>query len=303
MAQLFRKQALDTLSTPEQLDKQVVIMHPAVWVLYTAIVIGFLTFLVWCFTYRLTDSTKMSGVIFTNRNVVTSYADRDCIITDVLVKEGDEVKIGDIIAVVSNKTLLERISDIRLKLDQTEPNSVNNRKLQESLDSMIEQYIASTVIKADADGYIQSIKVRGTSLAPGDSMFSIMASGGYNEVIAYVPIQTATHLSLGMPAQISPNFAPREEYGYMSGAITSISAFPVSEEIIIDRMGSLSYVSDILPEESFVEVCIRLDIDKNSKNTYSWSNAKGEELSVKLGTPCSIIVVTNEYMPAELLAR
>ena len=120
-------------------------------------------------------------------------------------------------------------------------------------------------------------------------------------VVAYVPMQTVNSLSLGMTAQFSPSYAAREEYGYMTGVITAISNMLVSKENIILKMGTLSFVENILPEGSFVELRIRLDLDDNSANSYKWSNSKGEYLPVELGTQCSIIVVTNEYFPIKLL--
>ena len=301
MAQLFRKQALDTMSTPEQLDKHVIIMRPSVWVLYTALVAGFVTFIIWSFTYKITNGVTMNGVVFTNNNVVTTSANRDCLITDVLVKEGDAVEIGYIIAVVSNTQQLEQINRTKAELKTTDPKSTDYKVLSEKLEELTGMYIASTVIKAEAEGYVQTVKSMGTSLAPGDVISTIMVTSGYNEVVAYVPMQMADNLSLGMAAQVSPGYAPREEYGYMTGAITSISTFAVSEDDIITKMGDLSYVEGILPEGSYAEVCIRLDINDKSRNNYNWSNPKGEKLAVELGTQCSIIVVTSEYLPFELL--
>ena len=64
-----------------------------------------------------------------------------------------------------------------------------------------------------------------------------------------------------------------------------------------------SYIEDIFPGNSAVEVRIKLDIDSDSDNGYKWSNPKGEKLSVGYGTQCRIIVVTDEYHPLELLLR
>jgi len=60
---------------------------------------------------------------------------------------------------------------------------------------------------------------------------------------------------------------------------------------------------EILPETASVEVRIQLDIDNESSNNYLWSNKKGENLSVEIGTICSVIIVTDEYKPVELLLR
>ncbi|MGN0630450.1 MAG: hypothetical protein ACI4JN_03895 [Ruminococcus sp.] len=301
MAELFRKTALDTMSTPEQLDKQVKIMRPSVWIIFTAFVAALITFIIWSFTYKITNGINMAGVVFTNNNIISNTAERDCIVTDVLVSDGDYVEIGDVIAVVSNNELLEKIEDNRYSLSLLDKKSPEYASLSEQIENLVDSYVASTVIKSSTSGYVQSVRASGTALSAGDSISTIMTDSGYNEITAYVPMQTARSLNLGMTAQVSPSYAAREEYGYMTGVITAISDTPVSEESIIARMGTLSYVDNILPEGSCVEVRIRLDLDENSANSYKWSNSKGENLSVELGTQCSVIVITSEYLPIQML--
>ncbi len=301
MAELFRKTALDTMATPEQLDKQVKIMRPSVWIIFAALVAAVITFVVWSFTYKITNGIKMSGVVFTNNNIVSNTADRECKVTDVLVYEGDYVEIGDIIAVVSNDGLLEKIEESRYRLSLINENSSEYILLSDQIEKLINSYVASTVIKSSTAGYIQSVKPCGSALTAGDTISAIMTDSGYNEVVAYVSMQSANSLSLGMKAQVSPAYAAREEYGYMTGVITSISDTPVSEESILAKMGTMSYVEGIIPPESCVEVRIRLDFDEKSGNSYKWSNRKGENLPVALGTQCSVIIVTNEYLPIEML--
>lgn len=301
MGELFRKSALDTMATPEQLDKQVKIIRPASWVIGLMLTIGMLTFVLWSFTYHITSGVNMIGVVFTNNNVVQTRAQRECIVTDVLVSEGEHVDIGDIIAVVSYDEILDKIEEVEETLSMKESSSNEYKKMKKKQQELIDTYIASTIIKSNSSGYIQSIVSDGSALEKGDYIFSLMQDSGYNEVVAYVPMQTAKNLTLGMVAQISPLYAPREEYGYMKGVITSIGDTPVTEENIITKMGTISYVENILPTSSYVEVKIKLEPDTDSANQYHWSNKKGEQLSVELGTQCSIIVVTKEYRPIEIL--
>lgn len=303
MANLFRKSALDTMATPEQLDKQVKITTPAAWIVCLAMCVGMVTFILWSFTYQISNGAKMNGVVFTNKDNAQIKAERDCIVTDVLVSSGEYVEIGDVIAIISFDELLEQIEQERYQLNQLEPDSEEYIREKEKLDEMIEKYVASTVIKSNCAGYVQNIVTDGNALERGENIVSIMQESGYNEVVAYVPMQAANNMTLGMKAQISPVYAPREEYGYMTGAVTYIGTVPVTEENIIEKMGTLSYVEGILPNTSFVEVRMKLDIDLDSKNNYQWSNPKGENLPVELGTQCSIIVVTSEYYPIELLLK
>lgn len=299
MADLFRKEALDTIATPEQLDRQIRIMRPATWALCGVFVIGIITFILWSVMYRISSGINMNGVIFTNNNVVQNRVRRDCTVTDVLVSDGEHVDMGDIIAVVSYDELLDDIAEARAGLAGLDGEALAAASAQ--ADALVDNYIASTVIKSGSSGYIQSVAGNGSALKTGDRLYSVMPDSGYDEVIAYVPLQTAQNISPGMEVQVSPAHAPREEYGYMTGNITSVGDTPVTEDGIIETMGTMSYVENILPDSSFIEVRIRLDIDPDSDNNYKWSNEKGEQVSVELGTQCSIMVITDEYRPIELL--
>ncbi|MCD7777560.1 MAG: hypothetical protein LUH47_03555, partial [Clostridiales bacterium] len=264
-------------------------------------IIGLITFVLWGFTYHFTSGINLEGVIFTNNDVVSKKAERSCIVRDVFVSEGEYVNTGDIIAVVSNDEMLESISAKRNLLNTFEVGSAEYTEILAETEELVDSYTASTVVKSTSSGYIQSAAADGNALEAGDYIYSLMPDNGYNEVAAYVSMQTAKNLKLGMSAQISPSYAAREEYGYMTGTVISIGETPVSEDSIVAKMGTMSYVENILPDESCVEVRIRLITDADSANTYKWSNKKGEKLSVELGTQCSIVVVTDEYRPVELL--
>ena len=301
MADLFRKNALDTLATPEQLDKHTEIISVSIWIIFLILIVGTITFVLWSFTYHITNSVNLEGIIFPNNKVVQKKAIRDCIVTDVLVSEGEHVETGDIIAVISYDEILDEKDSAKSELLKFENNSEQYNIVKNNIKELIDKYIAMTVIKSSCSGYVQSIVSDGTALTTGNFIFSVMPDSGYDEVVSYVPMQTAKSLSLGMQTQISPVYAPREEYGYMLGTITSVGDTPVSEESIIAKMGTLSYVKDILPETSFVEIRIRLDLNPEAENNYHWSNEKGEKLSVGFGTQCSVAAIIDEYRPVELL--
>ena len=300
MPNLFRKNALDTLATPEQLDKHTEIISVSIWVVFLILIVGTVTFVLWSFTYHITNGINIDGIVFSNNNIVQKKAVRNCIVTDVFVSQGEYVEAGDIVAVISYDEILDEINLAKSELLKLENNSEYSI-VKNSINELIDKYIAMTVIKSSCSGYVQSVISDGTALVTGDLIFSVMPDSGYDEVISYVPMQTAKGLSLGMQAQISPVYAPREEYGYMTGTITSVGDIPVSEESILAKMGTLSYTKDILPETSFVEIRIRLDLNPEAENNYQWSNKKGEKLSVGFGTQCSVIAVTDEYRPIELL--
>lgn len=101
-----------------------------------------------------------------------------------------------------------------------------------------------------------------------------------------------------MPAQVSPDYAPREEYGYILGSVASIGSEPISENDIIQTFGNPRYVEGLVPPGNVVEIKINL---KETDGQLHWSNQKGQAVTVSSGTSCSVLVVTRERKPYELL--
>lgn len=303
MSELFREEALKKRETLEQSDKQIKIIRPSMWLVCIILIISVLTIGIWSVTYHITDGVEVQGIVFTNHDAVLMRSSRNCILQDVLVEEGEYVEVGDLLAIASDEDKLQEIEQLRTQLDGMDPSGTEYAAQEQLIQKAVESYASAALIKSDTTGYIQSIAGRGNALSEGDTIVSIMPGSGYREVIAYVSLQTAQNLRQGMKTQISPVYASREEYGYMTGVITSISDFPVTRETAQEKMGTVSYIDDIFPGSSAVEVHIRLELDSESGNGYLWSNPKGEELTVEFGAQCSIEVITDEYRPIELIVR
>jgi HlyD family secretion protein len=115
-ANLFRKVALERLSSPEQLDMLMRVITPKAW-LALAPLLG-LIFLALVWSWFGSIPTKVSGsCILINP---TGLADVSSIasgrITSLLVKVGDEVKAGQEVARVAQPEMLDRIEKSRQRL-------------------------------------------------------------------------------------------------------------------------------------------------------------------------------------------
>lgn len=119
-------------------------------------------------------------------------------------------------------------------------------------------------------------------------------------IYGYVPMGVAKRMQVGMEVQLSPEYAPREEYGYALGVISSIGENPVVEADILETFGSLQWVGMIIPPGNPVEINIQY-IKDNSE--LQWTNPKGNEISISNGSYVNISVITKERKPYELLLR
>ena len=110
---IFQEKAVESLSTPEQLDQRIKIIPSGGWIMFAAIVIGVAAALLWAFFGTVSSGANYQGVVFDYNDVLSVRAQQDGLLRDVLVEEGDQVARGDIIAVINNEESLRRISDLR----------------------------------------------------------------------------------------------------------------------------------------------------------------------------------------------
>ncbi|MCL2182704.1 MAG: hypothetical protein FWB85_04460 [Chitinispirillia bacterium] len=125
------------------------------------------------------------------------------------------------------------------------------------------------------------------------------------ELYTYVPFTVSTRLSVGMPVQVSPDYAVREEFGYIYGEVANIGGRVVDERHLAGRYGNPSFVSAILPaasEGNFVEVRIDLEME-DAGGGLRWSNPKGAYIKLESGAFCTGVIVINEHRPYRLFIR
>ena len=140
-------------------------------------------------------------------------------------------------------------------------------------------------------GTIPETKVlSGTVLAP---------AGEPMAVHAYVPIEEIKQITEGMNVQISPDYAPKEQFGYIYGTVASIGQKPVNADDLKNELGE-DFALLSIPPGNVIEVVV--SISKRS-DSILWSTPKGASVDVIVGSTCSLTVITAERKPYELFFR
>lgn len=119
-------------------------------------------------------------------------------------------------------------------------------------------------------------------------------------VYCYVPMSTAKKLSTEMKVQVSPDYASREEYGYIFGSVQSIGKKLITEDDLLNTFGNIRYVQEILPQGNVVEVKVSLD---KTGSRLKWSSVNKGNLEVSNGSYCDLMIVIDERKPYELLFK
>ncbi len=131
------------------------------------------------------------------------------------------------------------------------------------------------------------------------SGFAYSREGPANTVYGYLRLKTAKRLRPGMAAQVSPDYAPRNQFGYIHGKIVQIGEKPLSVDQLRQRFPAEAYLHELLPREGpAVEIVIQLE---SGPQGLHWSNKKGESLQITSGSECNLQIITQERRPFELV--
>ena len=120
MAEIYRKAALDKLSSPEQLDKMIKIISPSFWI--AAIGGGgiIIVALIWSVFGRLPVNVSANGILMGESGIHTVAAETGGIVDQILVKNGDIVKKGQEIARIDTSKARDEIKTLEDRKEAVE---------------------------------------------------------------------------------------------------------------------------------------------------------------------------------------
>ena len=109
MRDIFRKSALDKISSPDQLDQVIVITPPGFFIARLGAGIMLLTVLVWSVFGRIPVTIKANGIYMTNGGIHVIYSENGGMVEEILVSDGDTVERNDVIVILSAEELHEKL--------------------------------------------------------------------------------------------------------------------------------------------------------------------------------------------------
>ncbi|BED93136.1 MAG: hypothetical protein RsTaC01_1106 [Candidatus Paraimprobicoccus trichonymphae] len=115
------------------------------------------------------------------------------------------------------------------------------------------------------------------------------------KVYAFVPISEAVKLELGMEVQISPEYAPRENYGYIKSKILSISKDVINSNELTEKFENYSILGPLLNNKNTNLIEIDFSVEE-------WSGVKNQSnVEIIDGAICNILVVVSKKNPSKLI--
>jgi hypothetical protein len=272
---IFRKQALERLESPEQLDRLIRITNPRGWLalIGLALLIGIAT--VWAVFGRVTQSESAQGILIREGGVQVIPATVAGQVRAVEVAVGDVVSDGHRAIELRPYTGIGRDSDFRPP---------------------------ETIVVRSPQGRIVDVLVQpGDLVEAGAPLLRLEAVDSPLEAVGYLAIDAGSKVQPGMGVHISPVWAKQEEYGFLLGRVRSVSRFPATHEGMMRVLGDARLVESLSGGGPVIEIFVELTADENSLSGYRWSNPTGEALDLHSGIPCTLTVVTGQQRPIAAL--
>src|SRR5436190_12185639 len=115
---IFREVALDRLASPEQIDLLMEVTSPRSWIALIAIGILLTTAVVWGFAGSIPTQVEGQGVLIKSGGVFEIFSQGAGPVKEVLIKENDVVREGQVVARIEQPELETRIANAKAAFDE-----------------------------------------------------------------------------------------------------------------------------------------------------------------------------------------
>jgi len=266
---IFRKVALERLSSPDQLDQLMQVTNRRGWLALFALVALLATAVFWGVFGTVSTRITGAGILVNSGGLSGVLSTRSGEVTDIHVRRGQMIERGQVVASLFHSV-------------PTAGGQVT--------------YLSSP----HAGRVVEVMMDEGDFLQQGARILNIEPSNTTLEVVLYAPFADGKKVRTTMDVEIALSTVRPEEYGYLLGRVKSVSAFPMTEQGMVRVLGG----SDVARQFSLggqpYEITVELLTDPESPNGYRWSS-RGPDVRVESGTACNGRIVVERQRPINLV--
>ena len=256
-------------SSPSEIGDHLKITYVPTYLLATAICLLIAAFIVWGFLGNVSDKAYYSGVIFPKEGTTDITLPNHGVVRNMLVHNGDSVHAGQTVAMVS----------------------INGSY----------SFLSSTV-----NGLVISVKGDSEPFEGFEPIVSIVKKGAANrqtQLIAYADNDAQRHLCVGMEAQVWPANEKRDEIGYVYGRISRVVRYPAKLSKVRQKLKSETLAKQLTGDGKDLVYEVQIDLRRapDDSTGYDWSFGKPDDVSMEIGTYCSVLTETRRRSMFEYL--
>lgn len=125
---IFKKDSLEKLTSPEQIDRLLVIVGVRGWISISVLVLLTICILIWSVVGEITVTAQGIGVFFNPENMNIVRSNVDGVVEQVNFTEGDHVEAGEELMTLSNPILLSKYEDLKEDIKRREKSLATEQK-------------------------------------------------------------------------------------------------------------------------------------------------------------------------------
>lgn len=268
MKDLYRKSALERLSSPDQLDKVIRIASPLSWLALLAVTAVVAIVVTWSIVGTIPETITANGMVVAPVGTNAVYTDITGTVSAAYVTVGSELYMNTPVMAITTP-----------------------------------QGESETILSDQVGTVSEAVATVGSAVRQNSELVRVSPRvQGSQAVVCYVPVSSVKKLERGMQAYVTLTAAESEIYGHMVARVVNIDARAASVKGMEGVLGSDNKMADAFTKDGAVaSVALEFYPDANTVSGYYWSNEKGAGQAVPNGSMCSVRLITKEIRPIEKL--
>jgi len=301
--QIFSKEALDKLRSPEKLDTMLPITTPVSWMGLVAVLVLLFAVVLWSIYGAFTVKADGMGMIMDSAGVMNISHIANGKISKLYIKPGMTIKRGDLIAHMEQaaQSADTRMAQYGMGLASSDRDAMG-RAYQ--YDAKRYQQDVAEDIYSDYEGIVDEVMVDvGTMISAGTPICSVRITQNRDELtgLLYIPLDKGKRVEPGMSIQLAPNGADVSQTGSLLGVVRTVSQYPITAQGIQQHLGNAQLAQWIMQAQnsSLMEVTFDLVKDADDTSGYLWTSKVGEHKPVTPGSFCTGSIIIERKPPIE----
>jgi HlyD family secretion protein len=264
MSGMFRERALESVSSPEQLDRLVRVTSPRTWLALGALLAVIAGALTWASTSTVPTTLSGTGFLLPEGGLRQVVAPNPGTLNGLRLAAGAHVVSG------------------------------------EPVGSTTDGRGGSLVVRAPETGVITEVDALPDAYAPAGKRLALIEPVGWPLVVySYVATRVAAVLKPGTPVEVRLGAGISDTYGFVRGTVAAVSRFPATEDRLSFVLQDASVVSEIGRLGPANEVIIALAQSAHNPSGLVWGSGHGPDRPLPAGLPASAKFIVGSHHPID----
>lgn len=263
---IFRKESLERLSSPEQIDRLLVVGNTKSWLVIVGVLLMIAGCILWAFLGKLPEYVEGNGMLLQGDGLSLIYSGFSGLMVHSYLRDLAYVKEGDVVAILENQA----------NGTKTEIKTLHSGRIMEIL--------------ASPGDYVTTGKII-ASVENTDSKIS---------AVLFVPMSQGKNINEQAQVNLKLSSVNSEVYGYLEGWVKKSSHYPVSQQSVAKTLGNIELAKRICNGEPVIKIAVELLRDIENENDFVWTSRKKQPYELTGGTECTGMILVGTSKPIEL---